>query len=204
MAETRPLAACLGDSAAADFPLVLVLGREYNGSGGLRRQVGCYSFTESSGSTFWNRTYSLISRKCHAASDFKARCIAADLSPVVFANVLPRPIPNELSARRKRVVRLSLPEVEVRNHVRMIFDLLVAGRLAAVVMSVGDGPEFTAAKDQVRAECRTRALPLIELPYLGSRVANEVVDAALDRKQAEILCSVVAAFLADSGTPRLS
>lgn len=196
MPEVRPIAACLGDSAKADFRLVLVLGREYNGSGSLSPQVvGRYCFLESPRSAFWNRTYSLISRACPDTVDFKAGCIAAELSPVVFSNVRPQPIPNERPGEHKQSIRSSIPESEVRDHVRALFGLPITQRFGVVILSVGDGLEFASAEDQVEVECAGRGLPLIKLPYLGSRASNNTVDAALDQEQANVLCSVVPEFV---------
>ena len=194
MSEIRPVAACLGDSADADFPLVLVLGREYNGSGSLRPHVGRYCFSESPHSAFWNRTYSLLSRACQVTG-FKSLCLKSGLSPVVFSNLMPQPIPNELPAVQKSRIRSGIPESQVRSHIQSLFGLPIARRFQAVLLSVGDHPAFTSAIERVQAECADRELPLIEVPYLGSRIGNDVVDAALDRHGAVALCSVVDAFV---------
>jgi len=64
-----------------------------------------------------------------------------------------------------------------------------------VVLSVGDGAEFTSAAEQVEVECAERGLPMIKLPYLGAHTGDDVIDAAFNQQKAEVLCSVVAEFI---------
>ena len=71
MSEIRPIAACFGDSAKRNHRLILVLGREYNGSGTVSSSVGNYDFAESPKSTFWNCTYALFGRIVDLNFDLK-------------------------------------------------------------------------------------------------------------------------------------
>lgn len=194
VSEVRPILACLGGSADSDFPLLLVVGREYNGTGGVEPYVGHYCFTESPRSTFWNRAYGLVERACQKrGSELKRRVIAANLSPIAFSNALPNPIENEVAD--KRSLRLAIPEDRVRNHVATLFSLPIAERFKVVILSVGDGEEFRGAREAIEAECKRRDLYLVEIPYLGNQsLSSEKVDDALSKEDEGAICSVVGAF----------
>ena len=99
MPEVHPCVAYYGNTEKKAFPLLLVLGREYNGTGRVVSTIGQYNFSESRGSTFWNRTYGLVARAYPEASHLKQRCIGLDLSPLVFSNVSPQPILNRVNAK---------------------------------------------------------------------------------------------------------
>lgn len=190
MAEIRPIAACLGDTIDGSFPLVLVLGREFNGEGDISKEVGTYSFEESPRSLFWNRTYSFLSR---ATDDprFKADCRKHGRSPVVFSNVLPKPIPNHIG--NKNAIRAKMAESDVRSHIDALFDLDLAKRFDAVILSVGDDPVFAPARKMVEQACKGHGPLLIVLPYFATMGrSNDDLDARLTQEDRDTLRSVLA------------
>jgi hypothetical protein len=101
MLEVHHCIAYSGKTEARSFPLVLILGREYNSSGPLIPDIGQYDFTQSRGGSFWNRAYTLIARACPGSGRLKNRCSDLDSSPLVFANVSLRSIPNQLNAKAR-------------------------------------------------------------------------------------------------------
>ena len=65
------------------FPLLLVFGREYNGTGSVAPVVQEYPFTKLRGPTFWNRTFRLIARAYPEEADLKQLFIDLNSSPLV-------------------------------------------------------------------------------------------------------------------------
>lgn len=194
MPEDRPIVACLGSTEENSFPLLLVFGREYNGEGTVSLRVGTYDFTESPRSTFWNRTYRFLERNCVSGSQLKARCVAGRSSPVIFANVFPKPIPNCFSGRAKRAIRESVSFEVLSGHLGSIFCLALMKRVKAVILSLGQDSQFSPAAECVRQLCAVARQPLVELPYFGSHVRVPVFDSVLTDAQRQPLCSVLASF----------
>jgi hypothetical protein len=189
MSDIRPCVACFGNTEANLFPLLLILGRESNGTGSVVQAVGRYDFTESPGSAFWNRTYGLISRTCPEAVHLKRRCIKLIASPLIFANVSPQPIPSGVIPKGAIRARI-LPNIV--EHLRQIFTLPIIERVRVVFLSVGPAIHFSSARDLVTSQCRSRNVHLVKLPYLGSRANNRIVDAAVsnaDRVQVQRIIS---------------
>ena len=82
----------LGKSDIKTFPLILFMGREFNSDKEVDPSaIGEYNFSDSPHSTFWNRSYGLISR-ISKKTKFKRECIAMNISPIIFANISPKPI----------------------------------------------------------------------------------------------------------------
>ena len=196
MPEVMPCAAYYGNTEKKAFPLLLVLGREYNNSGRVGSTVGKYDFDESHGSTFWNRTYSLIARACPEVGNFKQRCIGLDLSPVVFSNVSPQPILNKDNT--KHVIRAGISPTLISDHLLQVFAQPIIKRVEAVLFSVGTESSFADARDLVRSKCSARTMHFIDLPYLGARFSNRVVDTALSAEGRSVIRRVVTQFFSST------
>ena len=177
----QPAISCLGNSDTKDFPLVLVFGREFNNKTENRvvNKVGTYSFSRSPHSLFWNRTYRFIERVC-PCDGLKALCIKSNLSPVLFSNVLPNPIPNAQTSQEKSKRRRAASESDIRFYLEEMFKLPILDRVRFVVLSgVKDQRFYGKATDLILGEFKRRQVTITELPYLGSRMKNEIIDDSL-------------------------
>lgn len=198
---TRPAVACLGTTASSTFPLILVIGREYNrddpisdGDGRVSKEVGIYNFNDSSARCyFWNRAYRFLERNCKSGHDLKRRAINASQSPVLFSNVLPTSIPTGIASKRDK--RRSIPEKDITAHLEGVLSLPIATRVKVVLLSVGIDPVFSHGSDVIRRlACQETDRKLIELPYFASRCRNEALDNALESKGREVLENVLRSF----------
>ncbi len=196
MPEVRPCVAYYGNTEKGAFPLLLVFGREYNGTGCVVSTVGQYDFSESRGSTFWNRAYGLIARACPEAGHLKQRCIDLDLSPLVFSNVSPQPILNRVNA--KHAIRAEISPKLISDHLLQVFAQPILERVQVVLLSIGTVSSFADARDLVKSKCRARNLHFINLPYLASRSSNRDVDTALSDEGRTVIRRVIAQFFAST------
>jgi hypothetical protein len=207
--DEQPAVSCLGASAEARFPLVLLFGREYNNEpDNVVRGPGQYCFRCSPRSLFWNRAYGLVSRLC-GRDDFKATCIARDQAPIAFSNVLPRPIRNERSTPEKNRIRRGMEPAALADHIGGIFSMeTLIARVSLVILSGADGQEFRQGTELIRAACGRRTIPMAGIAYLGSRRRSEAIEATVTADDRQRLCAIVAAFYADTarhdGAPRPS
>lgn len=178
------------------FPILLTFGREYNGTGSVVPTIGKYDFGESRGSTFWNRTYTLIARACPEMAHLKQRCIGLDSSPLVFSNVFPKSIPNQVTT--KDAIRADISRSLISDHLRQVFALPIIQRVQVVLLSVGPVPNFPFVRDLVTSQCRSRNVHLINLPYLGARSSNRGVDEALSDDDRSAIRRIVSQFFAST------
>ena len=178
------------------FPLLLSFGREYNGSGSVEPTIGKYDFRESRGSTFWNRNYTLIDRACPERAHLKQRCIGIASSPLLFSNVFPLAIPNQVNA--KDAIRAGISRSRISDHLRQVFGLPIIKRVQVVLLSVGSIPNFSLVHDLVTSQCHSQNMHLITLPYLGSRSSNRNVDEALSHEDRSAIRRVMSQFFAST------
>ena len=191
----QPTIACLGFTAERDFPLLLVFGREYNNDGSVANFLGEYSFDESPRSHFWNRTYKFIERNCEMASKFKMTCITERASPVLFSNVLPKPIPTQLSDATKKKIRLAIFQEEIGEYIDGIFSLPIVDRVRLAVLSGVEGESvFGYSTNRIHRACGMRGIDVVSLPYFGSRSLNAKIDDALSKSNRKAMCSVINSF----------
>lgn len=175
------------------FPLILVIGRENNGSAKIVPGVGIYDETVSSGSAFWNRAYGFVQRLTRWQGHFRQRCVEAKMSPIIFTNALPKPIPNAM--KNKDSLRATVQKDEIRFHLSGVFGLAVADRVAAVVFSTGNSPAYEFPRAEVKKACSERGIPFIELPYFATQgLPNVVLDESIRPKDVAVLQSIVDEF----------
>ena len=179
------------------FPLLLVFGREYNSSGPLIPNIGKYDFRESRGASFWNRTYTLIARACPGSGQLKQRCSDLGSSPLVFANVSPQSIPNQVNA--KDTIRADISPSRISDHLQQVFSLPIIERVQVVLLSIGCVPYFPPSiLDSVTSQCSARHMHLVKLPYLGSRSSNREVDEALSDEDRSAIRRIISTFFAST------
>ena len=178
------------------FPLLLIFGREYNSTISVIPTSGKYDFRESRGPSFWNRTYTLIARACPGSAHLKQRCIDLDLSPLVFANVFPQSIPNQVNA--KDAIRADISPSRISDHLQQVFALPIIERVQVVLLSVGAVPNFPFLRDLVTSQCNSQNMHLITLPYLASRSSNRDVDEALSDEDRSAIRRIISKFFAST------
>ena len=157
--------------------------------------TGPYDFDESPHSLFWNRAYGLLSRVCSNAHSLKNICIQRNVSPIVFSNILPVPIPNELRGAAKTAQRKLVSDQVIVEHLKEMFNMPICQRISVVILSVGSLSEFDHGKKVLSKLCLDRRIAMFELPYLGSRVSNSAVDDAMDSSHRSAVCQIVSLFL---------
>ena len=194
MPEVRHCVAYSGNTEVRTFPLILIFGREYNSSGPLIPNIGKYDFRESRGASFWNRTYALIARACPGSGQLKQNCSDLGASPLVFANVSPQSIPNQVAS--KEAIREDIPPSLISDHLNQVFDLPIIQRVQVVLLSVGSVPNASLVLDVVTSKCRSRGIHLITLPYLGSRSSNRDVEKFLSDEDRSALQRIMSRFFA--------
>jgi hypothetical protein len=147
---------------------------------------------------FWDRVYGYLARCAgmNSPSELKSLCISRRGSPIVFENCSPQPILN--SGVGKAGVRRTYAS-EVRAYIRDIFMTLdegTPGRLCLVALSVGpDFQLYVESRSALEHECRIRGIPLLDLPYLGSRASNNELYARIGTRDAGLLSDLMAEFV---------
>ena len=181
MPQKPPCVSYLGRTNQLRFPLVLFIGREYNGTGIASSRVGQYCFEKSPKSIFWNRAYCLVDRVIIENNSLKSECRRTISSPILFSNLLPISIPN--SSRSKLTARKAITDIALNQHLVNVFSQEIVKRVEIVILSCGQDEVFARGTTLVRSHCKMRKKKLIELPYLGSRLTNADIDAHLSKEQ---------------------
>jgi hypothetical protein len=193
MIDPDPALVCLGDTEQDTYPLVLIFGREYNGSGSVGSYIGTYDFSLSPHSAFWNRAYGVIDRLSESCG-FKTLCIKENRSPIVFSNVFPVPIPS--IKPKKNELRQEIDPKVLKEHITFIFSCSILARVRLVMVSLGDGKVFNEPKRLVRAACEQVGIPFADVPYFAvQRLPNSDLDACISAETSEQIKEIVSAFL---------
>lgn len=201
----QPDVAYLGDSIAdeARFPFLLVFGREYNNSNNEVRGLDRYCFGCSSGSTFWNRVYRLV--ECLSDHpNLKDDCRERGESPILFSNVLSRPIPNSLSCAEKRRERAKEDRKKTDEHVARVFsETRLVRRLRVVILSGVDEAPFQHGVSRITQSCERLGVSSFLVPYLGSRKSYGLHYESIELSEADrkLVGDVVGAFYKEARTP---
>ena len=117
MPEVWPCVFSYGATGNSDFPLLLFFGREYNGTGHVIPTTGPYNSEKLRGSNLWTHAYTLISLACLEQEHLKERCTRARMSPLLFSNISPLPLPNSTSAKDR--IRAGIPSASLQEHLLM-------------------------------------------------------------------------------------
>ena len=193
MLQKPPCISYLGSTDQSSFPLILVIGREYNGTGSASSRIGQYCFDKSPKSLFWNRAYGVIGRATDDNGLLKSQCRREASSPIIFSNLLPISIRN--SSKSKLAARKTVTEVMLRKHLTSVFNQEMVKRAEVVILSCGQDAVFEYGKALVRSHCQKTKKKLIELPYLGSRLCNSEIDGGLSKEQIASIRRVVQRFV---------
>ena len=196
MTETLPIdysVVAVGDTERERFPLILVIGRESNGVANILPGVSIYDETVSSGSAFWNRAYGFVQRLSRWEGHFRQSCVEAKMSPIIFTNALPKPIPNAM--QNKDSLRAAAQKDEIRSHLSGVFGLHVADRIGAVVFSTGNSAVYEFSRAEVKQVCSERSIPFIEVPYFATQgLPNTTLDESIRPKDAAVIRNIVDEF----------
>ena len=196
MNESMPIdyaVVAVGSTEHEQFPLILVFGRENNGKAEIIPGISIYDETISSGSAFWNRTYGFVQRLAKWKGQFRQSCVNAGMSPIIFTNALPKPIPN--AQQNKDAFRVTIQEDEIRSLINGIFDLKLINRVSAVIFSTGDSPVYEFSRSEVIKACLTRSIPFIEMPYFATQGRkNEDLDQAIKNEDAAMIRNIINEF----------
>lgn len=193
--QKQPAVAYLGTSIKTCFPFVLVFGREYNNDSG-NRIAGLGPYCLPTTSTFWNRTYTLFG-KMSKCSGLRGKCRSLNQSPILFSNVFPRPIRNAISTAKKRQERSAVRSSKIDRHIRHVFSMkriFQVTRVAVVVLSGLEDKRFEYGVKQIAMECKKRKIPVLSIPYLGSRKGNKFIEAGISPQDRKQIRGVIEAF----------
>lgn len=123
------------------------------------------------------------------------KCITERVSPVLFSNVLPKPIPTHLSEAEKRKIRIAISKEEIGEYIDGIFSLPIVNRVRLAVLSgVEDESVFGYSTNRIHRACAMRGIDVVSLPYLGSRSVNAKIDDALSESNQQAICSIINTF----------
>lgn len=117
--------ACLigyGSTHESDLPLVLVVGREPNGSSPVTPDWGTYDFRKSPNCAFWNVAYGVLGAAATptmSTSAVKRLAVEKDASPIIIADAMPQSIDN--AVRNKAQVRDAITDAAIAQHVENVF-----------------------------------------------------------------------------------
>ena len=189
----------LGKTLELRFPLILILGREYNsssinnGKGDVIYKVADYDFNKSRHSTFWNRAYGFVGR-CYGEA-IKRHCRNKEASPIIFSNSLPHAIKDVISTPKKDRLRMQIPEQSISSHVENMFNQHIINRVRIVVLSgIGDNSIYGKATSKIITKCKERKIPYFAMEYLASRLSNEKIDGSVSQADKERIRNIVKSF----------
>lgn len=168
---------------AANFPLILVVGREPNEDLPPSEEVGNYNFRTSGRCAFWNVAYGLlgsVGEPPRLSRQIKAEAEAAAASPILFADALPLTLRH--AARNKAAARLAIEDAAIERHVAAVFShRALIDRVRVIILS-GLGPSFERSGTAYRRLAEERGIALAKLPFfyptnlpaIRERLGNEL------------------------------
>ena len=189
----------LGKTLELHFPLILILGREYNSrsinnaKGDVINKVDKYDFHKSPKSTFWNRAYGFVGR-CYGEA-IKSHCRNKEASPIIFSNLLPHAIENVIPPPKKNRLRMQIPEQSISSHVENMFNQHIINRVRIAVLSgIENESIYGRATSKIITKCKERKIPYFEMPYLGNRLSNEQIDRNVSQADKVRIRNIVKSF----------
>lgn len=189
--------ACLISFASThetDIPLVLVVGREPNGSSPVTPDWGTYDFRKSPNCAFWNVAYSVLGSAGAPPLNtgaMKRLAVEKDASPIVIADAMPQSIDN--AVRNKARQRDAISGAAIETHVDNIFAHQNLIRRVRVVLLSGLDARFERSVRIFEAKCAELGIPIQSLPFFfGNNVPK--IQAAISPATRSQLGEVAAAF----------
>lgn len=165
MEESHPIIVHFGKTDAANFPLILAVGREPNSDQVVVNRVGQYDFRASPRCGFWNISYGMLAREANLSThEFKQLCIRKSGSPLVYADLLPQGLLNRVVD--KHVSRSKISDKDMIDHIANLFShRQLIDRVQLVILSGVQASIFNAARKSVEQRCEKELIPFIHLPF---------------------------------------
>jgi len=189
--------ACLisyGSTHETDIPLVLVVGREPNGSSPVTPDWGTYDFRKSPNCAFWNVAYGVLGSAGAPPLNtgaIKRLAVEKDASPIVIADAMPQSIDN--AVRNKARQRDAISDAAIETHVDNIFAHQDLIRRVRVVLLSGLDARFERSARIFEAKCAELGIPIQSLPFFfGNNVPK--IQLAISPATRSQLGEVAAAF----------
>lgn len=200
--DTRPdigSHACLISYAStheSDMPLVLVVGREPNGSSPVTPDWGPYDFRKSPYCAFWNVAYGVLGAAAAPPLNtgaVKRLAVEKAASPIIIADAMPQSIDN--AVRYKSAQRQAIPDAAIEQHVANIFAHEQFIRRVSIVLLSGLDASFARSTRIFEAKCEALDIPVQSLPFFyGTNVPR--IRAAISAQTRERLRQVADQFVA--------
>jgi len=161
----HPIIAYYGETDAARYPLILVIGREPNANQVIANTVGQYDFRLAPLCGFWNTSYGMLARVVGLdVRGLKKLCVERRGSPLIYADSLPHCLPN--TTANKRAYRDRVATEKVVTHIASIFSHReLVDRVGLVIMSGLRSSLFRPARLAIERECEFLTTPVIDLPF---------------------------------------
>lgn len=164
MAE-HPIMSVYGrNTLQADFPLILVVGREPNDDLPMGDAVGYHEFKQAV--PFWDLTYTLVAESIgRKGMELKGICKVLQSSPIAFTDISSKPV---LSGdKRKQRTRETLTSHDYVEHLQSVASKPVFERVQLVIFSGLTYPEWARAKygealEQIESEWKKE---YVEVPF---------------------------------------
>jgi hypothetical protein len=188
--KKHPIILFFGESDSADFPLILIIGREPNSDMDIENKIGSYKFELSPRCGFWNTSHGMLARiEGIETRKFKERCSQKNRSPIIYADSLPHCLKNQV--KDKSYHRKQLTSEEIKPHiVNMFSHHCLINRVRLVITSGLQHEDFHLAKNTIKVKCNELNIPLIHLSFFNG-VNDKKIQNELDQPSREIIQSVL-------------
>ncbi len=165
MSGEHPTILYFDETAAAPFPLILVIGREPNSDLTIANAVGRYDFRTNPRVGFWNTSYGMLAHVVGLDTrGLKQLCGERRGSPIIYADSLPRCLRNHVVD--KRTHRIQITEAEVEEHIVNVFShRQLIDRVQLVIMSGLHDDVFRYARDVIDRRCEREKIRAIHVPF---------------------------------------
>jgi hypothetical protein len=175
----HPMIYLLGDTEQHSFPLILTIGREPNQDLELDNSIGYLNTAEFSaqrGGVFVT-AYTQIAKQFIGdntlVSRFKGHCLAANASPILFANAYPKAIKNDLV--NKAQLRAKLTAEEIRQHISNLFNCALAKRYTLVIQhGVDNSAASQVAQQTIKQYCHELGIDYITSAYFYNGNSDQI------------------------------
>lgn len=194
--DGHPIIICFGGTAAASFPLILIVGREPNSDHPVCNAVGTYDFRQAPRCGFWNASYATVARTVNlTSSQLKQRCIQLNGSPLLYADAMPQgllnAVPNKDQSRRE------FTKEKLEQHVGRILDKPILRRVKLVILSGLGHRVFEPPRQEIERLCSERSIPRVSLPFFSNQNATRI-NRQLDIVSQSRIDLIVSEFLASN------
>jgi hypothetical protein len=191
--NSHPIIICFGDTATANYPLILIVGREPNSDHPVCNEVGTYDFRKAPQCGFWNASYALAARQVNLTSaQLKRRCIELNGSPLLYADAMPQGLLNAVPNKGRR--RRGFTDKELQDHVSRIFEKPIIKRVKLVILSGLEHRVFEPSRQRFEELCGERSIQRANLPFFSNQNAPRI-NQQLDAESQRQIAVVVSEFL---------